>query len=139
MIWAARGARTLAVGRCTRVLKSTCATGIYRLSLLSITAYYHHTLSVRGTDNPSSRYHPLRFCLSAIPTCRYPPLLDIAFHALHTARYQILGASGVLGQHHGTFCRQMSHVEPEQNRVAVVPHVCSVLGPNLAKGVFPAK
>jgi len=34
--------------------------------------------------------HPLRFCLSAIPTCRYLPLLDIAFHALHNARYQIL-------------------------------------------------
>jgi hypothetical protein len=47
-----------------------------------------HTLSMSGADNPSSRYHPLRFCLSAIPTCRYLPFLDIAFHALHNARYQ---------------------------------------------------
>src|SRR4029450_1980081 len=47
-----------------------------------------HALSVSGADNPSSRYHPLRFCLSAIPTCRYLRLLDIAFHALHNPRYQ---------------------------------------------------
>ena len=50
-----------------------------------------HTLSVSGADHPSSRYHPLRFCLSAIPTCRYLPLLDIAFHVLHNARYPKLG------------------------------------------------
>jgi hypothetical protein len=52
-----------------------------------------------GTDNPSSRYQPLRFCLSAIPTCRYLPLLDIAIHALHNAPYQILRASpdGIAG------------------------------------------
>jgi hypothetical protein len=55
-----------------------------------------HALSVRGADHPSSRYHPLRFCLSAMPTCRYLPLLDIAFHALHNARYPILKASAPL-------------------------------------------
>jgi hypothetical protein len=44
-----------------------------------------------SSDNPSYRYQPLRFCLSAIPTCRYLPLLDIAIHALHNARYQKLG------------------------------------------------
>ena len=49
-----------------------------------------HTLSVSGADHPSSRYHPLRFCLSAIPTCRYLRLLDIAFHALPNARYRKL-------------------------------------------------
>jgi hypothetical protein len=48
-----------------------------------------------SSDNPSYRYQPLRFCLSAIPTCRYLPLLDIAIHALHNARYQkCIGAPG---------------------------------------------
>jgi len=28
------------------------------------------SVKASGTDNNSSRYHPLRFCLSAIPTCR---------------------------------------------------------------------
>jgi len=39
-------------------------------SHLSIITYYYHNLSLRGSDNPSSRYHPLRFCLSVTPTCR---------------------------------------------------------------------
>ena len=39
-------------------------------------------MPLNGSDNPSSRYQPFRFCLSAIPTCRYLPLLDIACHAL---------------------------------------------------------
>jgi hypothetical protein len=54
-----------------------------------------HTLSVSGADNPSSRYQPLRFCISAIPTCRYLPLLDIAIHALHSGSYQKSTHSGV--------------------------------------------
>jgi hypothetical protein len=37
---------------------------------LSITTHYQHNLSLSGADNNASRYQPLRFYLSAIPTCR---------------------------------------------------------------------
>jgi hypothetical protein len=45
---------------------------------------------------------------------------------LHIARYQILGASGVLERHHGTVCRLLSRVEPVQHCVAGGSHVCEL-------------
>jgi len=39
---------------------------------LSVVSFDQHHLSVRGYGNNSSRYQPPRFCLSDIPTCRYP-------------------------------------------------------------------
>ena len=77
-----------------------------------------HTLSLSGSYNPSSRNHPLRFCLLAIPTCRSLPLIDIAFHALHNGRYpkskhggvEGLGACTRLGQNcHGTLSSTKCH------------------------------
>src|SRR5215471_12788729 len=55
----------------------------------------YHNCGIRGTENNSSRYQPLRSCLSAIPHSLELPLTDMAFSipkhwiALHTgARVQ---------------------------------------------------
>ena len=50
----------------------------------------YHNCGIRGTENNSSRYQPLRSCLSAIPHSLELPLTDMAFSipkhwiALHT-------------------------------------------------------
>src|SRR5215217_3257850 len=71
-------------GRLHKGTKTARNENLYRASSLFISI-------LSGADNPSSRYQLLRFCLSALPTCRYLPLLDIAFHALHNGRYPKLG------------------------------------------------
>ena len=77
--------------RAVRKLLSTC--GVVRLRLARRIPDLHmevakaplcnqphiHILSLRGSDNPASRNHPPRCCLSAIPTCRSLPLIDIPF------------------------------------------------------------